>query len=289
MILLCLQLSGTLISGLLDLNGSTGYLNTLLGLVVIIIVVLVSMKASPLLRSLSILIGLMIGWLAHLVISREALTAGNVPFFDLPTLFSWGLPTFNPGIILTGLVVYLALLANIIASVAAMAKASRRDAGEKEFNRAVTFNGISNVLAGAGASLGTVPFSASTGLVRLSGVASKKPFIYACIFLITIGFFPQAGLIAATVPKTVGYALLIILFTQILVIGLEQIKLTSLDQRDTFVIGLSVIFGAGVASIPDASLAMLPLMARYIIGNVMVVGTLMALLLEHLVLPRSRT
>jgi xanthine/uracil permease len=289
MILLCIQLSGPLVGGLINFSvegGRNDYYQLISGLAVIITVILVSMKAPTLIRSLNVLIGLAVGWAVHLALAGEPPALIETTAFALPRLFAWGLPTFNPGIIITGVVVYLVLLANLIASVAAMEKATGKEAGKDEYNRAVIYNGISNFLAGAAASLGTVAFSASTGVVKLSGVAARKPFIIGCLLLITLGFFPPAGIIASAVPRPVGYALLIAVFTQILLVGLKQLTLLNLDQRDSFVLGISIIFGAGINALPPGALDGLPELARYIVGNAMVMGTIIALLLEHLALPK---
>ncbi len=150
----------------------------------------------------------------------------------------------------------------------------------------VVFNGASNLMAGVGASVGTVSFAASTGLVKISGVASRKPFIIYCLLMTVIGFFPQAGALLARIPQPVGYAVLLVAFTQLLIVGLQELKKMEMDQRDSFVIGLAILVGAGVASLPETTLVGLPDLARYIFGNALIVGMIICILMEHVILPR---
>ena len=291
LILLCLQLSGTLVSGIVGENlpgDGFSYLPVIVSLVVIAAVVVVAMKTHSFLKSINILIGLIVGWSLYALISREAAEPIQPEkVFEVPRLFAWGMPTFDPGIAITGVLISFVLLANLLASLTAMSKATGEAMNGKEFDRGVVFNGVSNLLAGAGASVGTVPFAASTGLVKMSGVAARKPYLFFCLMMMVISFFPQVGAFIARIPHAVGYAVLLAAFTQLLVIGLHEMKKLELDQRDSFVIGLTILVGAGVAALPDTALAALPELARYIFGNALIVGIVICILMEHVFLPRK--
>ncbi len=291
LILLYLQLSGTLVSGIVGENlpgAGFNYLPVIISLVVIATVVVVAMKAHSLLKNINILIGLIVGWFLYVLIAREtAEPIQPVKVFEMPQLFAWGLPTFDPGIAITGVLISFVLLANLLASLTAMSKATGKMMDRKDFDRGVVFNGVSNLLAGIGASVGTVPFAASTGLVKMSGVAAKKPYLYFCLMMIGISFFPQAGAVIARIPHAVGYAVLLAAFTHLLVIGLQEMKKLELDQRDSFVIGLTILIGAGVVALPDTALAALPDLARYIFGNALIAGIFICVLVEHVFLPRK--
>ncbi len=290
LILLCLQLSGTFVSGILGGSAegdSFNYAPLFISIVVILTVVMISMKAPPLLRSINVLIGLAVGWILYALLVNEpveAIKPANV--IELPQLFAWGWPTFDPGVIITAVLVFFIILANLLASIAAMSKAADKPVEAKDYDRAVVFNGISNLMAGIGSSVATVPFAASTGLVRISGVASRKPFLIFCLLMIVTGFFPQVGAILARIPQPVGYAVLLAAFTQIFIVGMQELKKLDLDQRDSFVVGLTILVGAGVASLPEAALVALPDLARYILGNALIVGMIICMLMEHVILPR---
>ncbi len=142
-------------------------------------------------------------------------------------------------------------------------------------------------MAGIGASAGNVPFTASTGLVKMSGVAAKKPYSIFCLMMIGISFSPQAGALIARISHAVGYAVLLAAFTQLLVIGLQEMKKLELNQRDSFVIGLTILIGAGVAALPDTALTALPDLSRYIFGNVLIICITICVLMEHVYLLRQ--
>lgn len=292
LILLCLQLSGSFVSGIIgsQVGGQPfDYLPLSISVVVIAVVVSVAIKAPPLLRSMNVLVGLALGWFLFAVIIRQPAAPVEVQaVIEAPQLFAWGFPTFNPGIILTGVIVSMIITANVLASVTAMSKATGDKIEVSKYNRASIFNGVGNLLAGIGASLGTVSFAASTGLVKLSGVASRRPFIIFCLFMMLVGFFPRVGAVMATIPEPVGYAVILAAFTQIFIVGLQELKKMYLDQRDSFVLGLAILIGTGVISLPDAALAGLPEAAQYIFGNALIVGTVICILLEHVLLPRRQ-
>ncbi len=170
LILLCLQLSGTFISGIVGESAKADSFNiapVLISIVVIATVVMLSMKAPPLLRSINILIGLAIGWILYALIVQEPVeTITPAKIVEIPQLFAWGMPTFDPGVTITGVLISLIILANLLASIAAMSKATDKYMNTKSYDRAVVFNGISNLMAGVGASVGTVPFAAQIVAVK---------------------------------------------------------------------------------------------------------------------------
>jgi xanthine/uracil permease len=260
-------------------------------LVVIITVVLVSLRGGNFLRSISVLFGLMAGWAIYYALgSGSPLTFGQVPIFDLPRPFAWGMPTFEIGVVMTNVIIGLILVANTIASVAAMGQTLRLQdqLNARIYSRATAVNGAANVLAAVGSSVGMVPHAAAAGLVGLTGVASRKPFILCCLMMMGLGFFPPLGQIVAAIPPPVGYAVYLTVFAQILIIGLKDLNRLPLDLRDSFVVGLTILIGVGVMALPPSALSELPPFLQYLAGNGLTVGIISCLLLEHLILPREK-
>lgn len=295
MILLCLQLSRVFVKGMLGITpqqSTLSLLSLVIGIVVIATVIFVSMRGTNFLRSISVLFGLVAGWVIYYALGLASVpNTEGLKILDFPRLFAWGMPTFGPGVVATNVLIGFVLLANIIASVAAMGKMVQVEGGLEPatYNKAVAFSGIGNILGGIGSTVGSVPFAASSGLVSLSGVASRWPFILCCLTLMGFGFFPSLGVWVAAIPEPVGYAVFITAFAQILIIGLRDLLQLTLDRRVSFVVGLTVIAGAGVMALPSTALAEMPQVIQYIVGSGLVSGILLCILLEHVLLPKERT
>lgn len=293
LVLLTMQLSGNLIKGMMGItrDNPTLHLPSLVvSVFVIAIVMFVSMKGTNFMRSISILFGVILGTVFFSIFGLVTFPSlGDVGFVAFPQIFAWGRPTFGHGILTTKLLIGVVLLTTAIASVSSLAKTAQAEEllTEKTYSRGVTFNGVGNILAGLFASVGTISFAASTGLVSLSGVASRKPFIAYSIMLMSLAFFPPIGLLVAVIPQPVGFAVFVAAFTQIFFVGLKDLTRISFDRRDAFVVGLPIIVGAGVMALPKEALSQASQTVQYIFGNGMVVGMTLCIFLEHVALRKN--
>ena len=94
-------------------------------------------------------------------------------------------------------------------------------------------------------------------------------------------FVPKLAALLAIIPaQVVGAALFVAMGVQVGA-GLAIVASGEMTSRDYFVVGLPVMLGTCVGFLPEALLASLPVGARVILGNGLVVGILLVLLLEH--------
>lgn len=289
LVLLGLQLSGTFVRGMLgiDSHGTIDLKSSLISVFVVGIVVLTSLKAKGFLKSIAILIGIGVGWIA-------ADFAGVAPgmswecqsIFALPQLFAWGTPTFDPGIVLTSALTGLLVLSNLVASIVTMERVLETELPKKIFDRGVAFTGISDILAGLGATVGLVPYSAGAGMVSLTKVAARLPFIIFALALMVLGLLPPVGAFLASIPPPVGYSVLLASFCQMVGFGLKDYARLKFEDRDYFILGLPVLFGTGLMFLPAGVFEGIPALARYVLGNGFIGGMLLCMLLEHVFLPR---
>lgn len=291
LVLLGLQLSGTFVRGMLgiDTGGAINPRAALVSAIVVGVVFFVTLKGRGFLKSIAVLIGILVGWIISIPAGVAGWVSwGEIAVFQLPALFAWGRPTFDPGIVFTSVMTGILVLSNLVASILAMEKTIDKKFTPRVYDRGVCFTGIADIMAGAGATVGFVPYSAGAGLVSLTGVASRLPFIVFAVIMMLLGLVPPVGAFLSSIPEPVGYSVLLASFAQMLGFGLKDYLRLKLDTRDFFVVGFSLLFGAGVMFLPPQALAGIPAMLRYILGNGFITGMLLVIILEHLILPASR-
>ncbi|HHW43408.1 MAG TPA: purine/pyrimidine permease [Desulfotomaculum sp.] len=289
LILLGLQLSGTFVRGMLGVGvegGGANMRSVLLSVMVVAVVLWASLKGRPFTRSIAVLIGITAGWLAALPLGL----APGIPWdtstaVQLPRLFAWGTPTFDAGIIFTSVMTGLLVLSNLVASILAMEKTTGQKLSRRVYDRGVALTGVSDVMAGVGATVGFVPFSAGAALVGMTRVASRLPFILFSVIMALMGLVPPVGALLSSIPVPVGYSVLMASFCQMVGFGLRDYLQLKLDNRDFYVVGLTLLFGTGSMMLPPEVLAGMPATARYLLGNGFLSGMLLCILLEHLFLP----
>ncbi len=288
LVLLGLQLSGTFVRGMFGIGagGSIDLKSAFVSVLVVFIVMLISLKARGFLKSIAVLIGIAAGWIIAVLVGvspgefirSEAIVA-------LPGLFAWGAPTFDPGIVFVSVLTGLLVLSNLVASILAMERVLNIELPQKSYNRGVVFTGFADILAGLGATVGFVPYSAGAGMVALTRVAARLPFVIFTFALIILGLLPQVGAFLASMPEPVGYSVLLASFCQMLGFGLKDYARLEFNARDYFVVGLPILFGTGVMNLPAGAFAGIPVFAQYILGNGFIGGMLLCMFLEHILLP----
>lgn len=292
LVLLGLQLSGTFVRGMLGLGSPGDKINlssVAVSVVVVLVVFWVTLKGRGFLRSVAVLVGILVGWLISVPLGLAGGGGWAVSeIISVPGIFAWGAPTLDPGIIFTCVLIGMLVLSNLVASILAMEKTIGREFPGRVYSRGVVFTGLADIMAGVGSVVGFVPYSAGAGMVSLTGVASRLPFIVFTLAMMLLGLAPPVGVFLSSIPAPVGYSVLLASFAQMFGFGIKDYLRLKLDTRDLFVVGVSILFGTGVMFLPAEAYSGIPVVARHILGNGFVAGMILVILLEHVVLPASR-
>ncbi|HEY8344328.1 MAG TPA: purine/pyrimidine permease [Bacillota bacterium] len=288
MILLTLQLSETFIQGMLGITPQHDTVHggmALTSLITISTVIIINLKGKGFIKSLAVIIGGVVGWgtaaLFGLTAVPKALQTG---FLSPPNFFAWGWPTFDLSVVVVSILTGLLVLPNAVASIVAMEHAIERRLQDRAYNRAVILTGVSDILAGLGCNLGFYPIAASAGMVSLTAVGSRKPFIISAFLLMMLGFIPKAGEFLSVIPAPVGCSIMISSFAQMFVYGIKDLSTLKLDTRTSFIIGLPILTAVGIITIPSTAFRGIPVVLRYVLSNGLLFGMIVCLLLEHVFL-----
>jgi xanthine/uracil permease len=284
LLLLAIQLSGTFLKGMLGIGDrvhpmSVGMALTAFG--VFLSVLGLSIWGKGFVKSYAVLIGIAAGWLVFVLLGWHERTNVTAPF-RLPTFFAWGLPRWDFGLIVTGVMMALVLLSNVVASVSAVRQVVGFKGEEiQTFNRSSWVGGLSNAVSALFSTVGMVPLSISAGFIQMTGQKRLLPFMIACASLVIVSFFPILTSFLAMLPGPVAYAAMLASFTQMVGIGLRALWSREPDQRRLTIIGVSISLGTGVMFLPPEVFVHMPSILQYVAGNGLMVGTLIALILEQ--------
>jgi len=294
LLLLSLQLSGPFLSGMLGLENNGGRIDwriACLSLVLVALVLLLSFRGRGWWRSLTALIGIIIGWSTFVLLGLGGKPVGmkdTFIFFSFPRFFSWGLPTWDSGIVFTSILTALILLSNLVASINAMEGALGKSFSGQTYKKGSIFNGLANILAGLWSGIGMIPLSISAGFIGITGMAARTPFILACLMIMLVGLLPPVGNFFAGLPLSVAYAVTFISFTQMIGFGMKSLASVELDQRSLTVFGLSLMTGVGFMFLPPKVFTQMPSILQYILSNGLLLGVILSLILEHIIFPKNK-
>jgi uracil permease len=200
----------------------------------------------------------------------------TVPAFRWPTILAFGLA-------------YLAVIVNSVGSIQGIANVTDTERLPEALHRGILMNGLGGICCGLLGVVGMVSYSMSPGVVLVTRVASRFSVTCCGAIIVLAGFLPKLAALLAIIPAPViGAALCVGLAGQVgaglAVIGAHQRQLTG---RDYLVVGVPVIIGTLVSMLPESFLRVIPTAFQAFLGNGLIVGIVLVLLLEHVLMPRK--
>ena len=258
-----------------------------ISVLLMLLIVILSHWTKGLVRNLSIFIGIAAGFVVMAVLGRIDLTpAAQLSWIAVPEPFLGPMPRFTVPATFSFILAYVAVLINGLGSYFSVAEVvGGEDIGQR-IEKGVALTGGGGIIAAAFGVVGTVSYSLSPGVILVTRVGSRWPVLGCGIFLVILAFFQKAGAILALVPDSVvGAALFVTLAAQIGV-GISVLVKDgrALSVRDYIVVGLPLLLGNAASMLPMSFLNLFGPGARSLLGNGLIVGIILVILLEHVVL-----
>jgi xanthine/uracil permease len=285
LILIAIQLSGTFLKGMLGITSSGDVVKPPLLLVTVplfLAVLFLSLFGKGFFRTYAVLIGILAGTVIFHLLGWAAGLEGKSQVFSFPRFFSWGTPHLTFGMAVTGIIIGLVLISNLIATITAVNMAVQ-DSSELErpvLKRSGIIAGINTLLSSLFSVVGNVPLSTTAGFLKMTGRAERLPFICGSILLILISLFPSVSMVFTLIPSPVAYAAILSSFCHMAIIGFNTVLLQKVDQRRATIFGLTIAIGGGSMFIPSSALVELPTLVQSILGNGLLLGFIVAVLMD---------
>ncbi|MFC7391812.1 purine/pyrimidine permease [Scopulibacillus cellulosilyticus] len=282
LVLLTIQLSGPFIQGILGIEGNKMNWKVMLAAVLTLLLSIVfSRSKSRFLQNYSILLSLAIGWILYNLFGLKTNAPHVSQVFALPKIFVWGWPTFNLSIFITALLTTFLLLTNLLASVDAVKEVTHSN---KKINLNMTgfVMGINQIIAGLFSAVGGVAISGSAGFILTTRIKERLPFLVGSAIILVMSFFPIVMNIFASLPDSIGYGTMFISMASIAGLGFKTFKASVNNESKVTVMSIAFMAGAGMMLIPSGALNMLPSTVSSLLTNGLVIGVIIAIILEQL-------
>nr|WP_256472580.1 solute carrier family 23 protein [Corynebacterium lipophilum] len=211
-------------------------------------IALLTVAARGMLSRLSILIGVIVGWVFAALtggLSDDALdTIGASPWIGLPQFHT---PEFHLSAILVTLPVIVVLIAENIGHVKAVSEMTQRDLDPYQ-GRALIGDGIATTLAGGFGGSGTTTYAENIGVMAATKVYSTAAYWVASCFAIVLAFIPKFGAVIFTIPAGVLGGACLVLYGLIGMLGVriwQDNKVDFTNPVNLTVAAVALIVGIG--------------------------------------------
>ena len=261
--------------------------NWIVGSVTLLACLLCQVFAKGFLRSLSVLVGLVVGYV--LACFMGMVNFGNLSgqsIIALPSFMPFT-PEFNIGAILSVVAVYLVSATETIGDTSALCNSAlKRDPETKEMGSAICCDGFVSTVSGLFGCTPITSFSQNVGLAAISGVVNRFTIGVGAVVMIIGGVFPVIGAALTTIPQAVLGGCTIMMFGSILFAGFGMMSRAGFSQRNMVIVSLSLSVGLGFTQ-ATGMFAIFPEIVRTVFAeNCVAVVFLLAVIL-NLVLPKK--
>lgn len=285
MILLAVSLCSNILAGMLGIGfqHSKEVIPKVAIVSIAIVALVIMVMRTKRFSSFAVLFGMVIGWVLYAIMGWTEPVRPAEQMIAWPSLFFWGTPRWDWGVILTSMLTGFVLLTNLVTSMVVMGKATDTVPTNEQYNRGGIFTGVSHLLSGLGGVVGMIPLSLAAAVIQTTRMASRLPFMLAMVGIMIIGLLPYVSHFLAALPTPVAYAAMFISYTQLLGFGLKDYVNVKMDDRTITVGGSSLLVGIGVMFVPSTAWQHLPALVSFLFGNGLLLGVIVCLLLEHVV------
>lgn len=261
--------------------------NWIVGSVTLLACLLCQVFAKGFLRSLSVLVGLLVGYVLACCLGMVDFSGiAGQSIIALPRLLPFT-PEFNIGAILSVVAVYLVSATETIGDTSALCNSAlHRDPETKEMGSAICCDGFVSSVSGIFGCTPITSFSQNVGLAAISGVVNRFTIAVGAVIMILGGVFPAVGHALTTIPQAVLGGCTIMMFGSILFAGFGMMARAGFSQRNMVIVSLSLSIGLGFTQ-ATGMFAIFPEIIRTVFAeNCVAVVFLLAVIL-NLVLPKK--
>ena len=261
--------------------------NWIVGTVTLLTCLLTQVFARGFLRSLSVLVGLAVGYVLAVCMGMVDFSALNgVGVVALPTIMPFT-PEFHLDAILAIVCVFLVSATETIGDTSALCSgALGRDVTTKEMGASVACDGFVSTIAGIFGCTPITSFSQNVGLAAISKVVNRFVIATGAAIMILGGLFPAIGTVLTTIPQPVLGGCTIMMFGSILFAGFGMMAKTGFSQRNMIIAALSLSVGLGFTQCTGMFNIFPQIVQTVFAENCVAVVFILAVIL-NLVLPRE--
>ena len=263
--------------------------NIILGTVTLATCLLWNSLARGYLKQLSVLAGLLVGYILALMMGKvdlSLLLSGG--FIAFPRFLPF-MPEFNLGAIISVAIIFIVSAAETIGDTSAMVSGGlERDITGDEIRGSLACDGYASSISSLFGCPPVTSFSQNVGLVSMTKVVNRFTIMTGAVAMLLAGLLPPVGNFFASLPESVLGGCTIMMFGSIVVSGMQMISRAGFTQRNITIASLSLAIGIGFTGSGEVALwDVFPKIIRDVFANNVVAVVFVVSIVLSLLLPKD--
>lgn len=256
----------------------------------ILIILLVNIFTKGFIKSISILIGLIVGTVFAAGMGLVDLSpVTEAPFIHVPTPFYFGAPQFELSSIVMMCIIATVSMVESTGVYLALSDITKDPIDSKRLRNGYRAEGLAVLLGGIFNTFPYTGFSQNVGLVKLSGIKTRLPIYYAAAFLILLGLLPKFGALAQIIPNPVLGGAMLVMFGFVSLQGMQILARVDFEKNEHNFLIAAVSIAAGVGLNGSNLFNSLPTAFQMFFSNGIVVASVLAIVLNSILNRKNKS
>ena len=253
----------------------------ILAAVTVLIILLINIFTKGFIKSISILIGLIVGTgIAGAMGLVDLTPVAQAPMVHVPTPFYFGAPKFEFSSIVMMCIIATVSLVESTGVYLALSDITKDKIDSTRLRNGYRAEGLAVLLGGVFNTFPYTGFSQNVGLVKLSGIKTRLPIYYAAGFLILLGLLPKFGALAQIIPSPVLGGAMLVMFGFVSVQGMQILARVDFEHSEHNFLIAAISISAGVGLNGSSLFNSLPTSLQMFFSNGIVMASLIAIVLN---------
>ena len=228
-------------------NASYGALDTMAVAAFVLVVILLLVRyGRGFVANIAVLLGIVVGCVVAVVMGKMHFDkVTKAEWFDLVTPFAFGMPTFDPVMVLTMTLVMIVVMIESVGMFLALGEITDKRISRSELAAGLRTDGLGTLIGGLFNTFPYTSFSQNVGLVGVTGVKSRWVCVAAGVIMIVLGMLPKMAALVESVPTFVLGGAGLVMFGMVAATGIRILANVDFrsNRNNLYIVALSIGFG----------------------------------------------
>jgi len=228
-------------------NPAYGALDNLaIAAAVLVFILLLVKHAKGFIANISVLLGIIAGCVVAAGLGKMGFEkVAKAGWFDVVTPLAFGMPTFDPVMILTMTLVMIVVMIESTGMFLALGDMTGKRVDQQALAAGLRTDGLGTLIGGIFNTFPYTSFSQNVGLVGVTGVKSRWVCVAGGVIMIVLGLVPKMGALVESVPQFVLGGAGLVMFGMVTATGIRILSTVDFkgNRHNLYIVALSIGFG----------------------------------------------
>ena len=228
-------------------NPKYGALDTMgIAAAVLVFILLLVRFGRGFVANISVLLGIVAGCAVAVAMGKmDFHKVAEAAWFDIVTPLAFGMPTFDPVMILTMTLVMVVVMIESTGMFLALSDITGKKISQAELAAGLRTDGLGTVIGGVFNTFPYTSFSQNVGLVGVTGVRSRWVCVAGGVIMVVLGLLPKMGALVESVPTFVLGGAGLVMFGMVAATGIRILSAVDFrgNRNNLYIVALAIGFG----------------------------------------------